>query len=242
MPVVDTELTGLQRPAAHGAPLPCALALGCVGALGEELLAQLVGGTGLSAVYVGVEQPIGSAAARYRPWVIGHGVIVVQQAYVCLTDDTTFVPAATPVRRYREPDLLDAANLARQCGATQLTVVAPLSALLQMNAAARVLAPQAEVALRSLGFERLLIVRPTAADPIAGPGGVQGLIAGAARAVADIMLPGYARALSARTAARAIVAAAAGAPRGVTVLGARELLQVLEARLPQLAPTKRRWW
>jgi hypothetical protein len=57
--------------------------------------------------------------------------------------------------------------------------------------------------------------------------------------VADIMLPQYARALSAKSAARAIVEAVnhpQDPSRTVTVLGARELMALIEKRLPQLKP------
>jgi hypothetical protein len=42
------------------APPRVALALGMAGALGEELLAQLIGDTGYRQVVVGVAQPLGS--------------------------------------------------------------------------------------------------------------------------------------------------------------------------------------
>lgn len=224
------------------APLPTALALGMVGSLGEELLAQLVGAMRLHAVYVGVTQPIGSASARFRPWVVGQGVVAVDEAWLCLTDPASFVPAGTPVRRYAPEDTLAAAQVARDCGARRLTVVAPLPALLQMSATGLLLDGETELRLRAVGFEQLVIVRPTAAEVAerSGPW-LARLVRAGARAVAGIMLPGYAQLLSARVAAAAIVEAARGAPAGVSVFGARELLQIVEQRLPELAPKRRRW-
>jgi hypothetical protein len=219
-----------------------ALAIGLVGALGEALLAQLVGGSHYAATYVAVDSPISSATARFRPWLPGRGVIAVDDAYIGLTGEETFVPAGSVLTRCSEDGLLDAAALARRCGARRLTVVAPLSALLQMNPAARVLAPQAQIALREMGFEHLLIVRPTAADAPATTG-LRGLVTSVGRAVADIMLPASTRVLSARTAARAIaLAARAPDPSGAAVLGARELLQLVQSQMPQLAPRVRRRW
>ncbi len=218
-----------------------ALALGMVGALGEELLALLVASSEYRVVHVGVKQPIGSAAARFRPWVIGQGVVVADDAYVCLAGPETFVPAGSPLRAFAPAELLAAARIARDCGARRLVVVAPLDALLQMSAAAATIASADEVELARMGFESVLIVRPTAADDTRAAGGwIAGLVRAAGRALADIMLPPYARALSAKSAARAIVEAARTARPGVTVLGARELLAIVEAKWPQLAPKHRK--
>ena len=214
-----------------------ALALGMAGALGEELLALLISSNAYRQVVVGVTQPMGSATARFSPWVVGQGLPVVDEAWICLTGGETFVPAASPIRRVAADGLLEAARDARSCGARRLVVVSPLAALLQMNAAAQAASSADEIALVELGFEQLVIVRPTAADrDAAGASLPERLVRSAARAVADIMLPQYARALSAKSAARAIVEAVGGAPTGVTVLGARELLTLIQRRLPQLKP------
>ncbi len=138
-----------------------ALALGMVGALGEELLAGLVGGSRYATVHVAVEQWIGSAAARFKPWIPGQGVVVADDAYICITGPETFVPAATPMQRVGPADVARAARTARDCGATRLVLVSPLPALLQMNAASHTLSSAAEVELAELGFETLLVIRPT---------------------------------------------------------------------------------
>ncbi|GIL06701.1 MAG: hypothetical protein BroJett031_32210 [Betaproteobacteria bacterium] len=218
-----------------------ALALGLVGALGEELLARLVGSSEYRVVHVGVTQPIGSAAARFRPWVVGQGVVIADDAYVCLAGPETFVPAGSPLRAFAPGELLAAARIARDCGARRLVVVAPLDALLQMSAAAATIASSDEIELARMGFESVLIVRPTAADDTRPAGRwIAGLVRAAGRTLADIMLPTYARALSVKSAARAIVEAARTARSGVTVLGARDLLAIVEAKWPQLAPKRRK--
>lgn len=218
-----------------------ALALGMVGALGEELLAQLVGSGQYRVVHVGVKQPTGSAAARLHPWVVGQGVVLADDAYVCLAGGETSVPAASPVRAFSPGELLLAARIARDCGARRLVVVAPLAALLQMSAAAVTIANADEIELARMGFASVLIVRPTAADDTRAAGRwIARLVGAAGRTLADIMLPAYARALSVKSAARAIVEAARNAPPGVTVLGARDLLAIVEAKWPQLAPKRRR--
>jgi len=225
------------RPAA---PPRVALALGMAGALGEELLALLIADSAYRQVVVGVTQALGSATARFSPWVAGQGLPVADEAWICVTGDETFVPAASPIRRVAAADLLEAARTAQACGARRLVVVAPLAALLQMNAAPQTVASADEIALVELGFAQLVIVRPTAAEvDAAGASLPQRLVRSAARAVADIMLPQYARALSAKSAARAIVTAVNQPERplgAVTVLGARELLALIEKRLPRLKP------
>jgi len=71
-------------------------------------------------------------------------------------------------------------------------------------------------------------------------GGVDCFLLETFPAVADLMLPSYTKALSARTAAQAILAAVRGARPGVTVLGAKELTAIVQAKMPQLAPKKPR--
>jgi hypothetical protein len=226
------------------APARVALALGMAGALGEEILALLIASSDYRQVLVGVTQPMGSATARFSPWVVGQGYPVVDEAWLCVTGDETFVPSASPIHRVSEATLLEAAQTALACGAQRLVVVAPLAALLQMNAATQTAASADEIALVEMGFAQLVIVRPTAADiDEAGASLPRRLVRSAARAVADIMLPQYARALSAKSAARAIVEAVnqpEQPARAVTVLGARELLALIEARWPQLKPKARR--
>lgn len=239
----DTVQAALQpaRQRTGEAPARAALALGLVGSLGEELLALLMSAEEYRAVHVGVTQMIGSAASRFRPWLVGYGTPVVEAAFVGITGEETFVPQASPIRRYGEAELLDAARIARDAGATTLVVIAPLPALLQMGEATRLLSSVDEVALVEMGFERLIFVRPTAADdPRRAPNIMLSLLRAAGRALADLMLPSYTRALSARAAARAIVETVRTAPRGVTVLGAKELTAIVQARLPGLAK-KRRW-
>ena len=235
MPAPEHARAAQQRSPAASQPLRTALALGMVGALGEEVLAQLVGGTDYRVVHVGVSQPIGSTSARFRPWVVGVGVVVADDGFLCVADADTFVPAGSPLRVYSESQILSAAQLAKQCGVTRFVVIAPLGALLQMNRAGSAFDPHTEVALRELGFERLVIVRPTAAD-IARQRGVGGVVRSVGRTLADIMLPGYTRALSAQTAARALLEAVRQAPPGVTIVGARELRAIVDAKFPGTGP------
>jgi hypothetical protein len=232
-------LAGRRTAAPAEAQQRSALALGLVGGLGEELLAALMSAAEYRAVFVGVRTMIGSASPKFRPWLVGRGTPVVEDAFIGVTGDETFVPSASPIRRCGEAEVLDAARTARDAGATTLVLVAPLPALLQMGEATRTLASLDDVALIGMGFKRLLIVRPTAADDHRqAPNVVVGMVRAAGRALADLMLPSYARALSARAAAQAILEAVRKAGPGVTVLGAKELAGIVRAGMPSLLPRR----
>ena len=215
-----------------------ALALGMVGALGDEVLAGLVGGSRYAAVHVAVEQWIGSAAARFKPWMPGQGVVVADDAYICITDPETFVPAASPMQRVGPADVGRAARTARDCGATRLVLVSPLSALLQMNAASHTLSSAAEVEIAGMGFETLLVIRPTVDAAHASGGWLPGLIRTFTRMVLEIILPQRLQALRARTAATAILQAVERAGPGIHVLGAAELTAIVEETMPGALPRK----
>jgi hypothetical protein len=209
-----------------------------VGALGEELLAALVGGGRYATVHVGVDQPIGTAAARFRPWVVGDGIVLADDAYVCITGDETFVPKATPMRRVASGDVVAAARTARDCGASRLVLVSPLPALLQLNAASHTLSSASEVEIAQMGFQSLLVIRPTADAAAATGGWFPGVVRTVTRMVVEIMLPQRVQALRARTAAAAILTAVDRATPGIHVLGAQELTSIVEETMPGALPTK----
>jgi hypothetical protein len=237
-PPLETALAN-RKPGTQ-APQRTALALGLVGGLGEELLAALLSAGEYRMVHVGVSQMIGSATPRFRPWLVGRGTPVVDDAFIGVTGEATFVPQASPIRRFGEAQVLEAARIALDAGATTLVLVAPLPALLQMGEATRTLSSVDEVALVAMGFTRLVIIRPTAADDMRKLPMVLNLVRTVGRTLADLMLPSYTKALSARAAAQAILEAVRSAKAGVSVIGARELAAIVQARLPQLAPKKTR--
>ena len=254
---------------AAGAPKAqrSALALGLVGGLGEELLALLLSAAEYRSVHVGVTQMIGSAMPRFHPWLVGRGVLAVDDAFIGVTGEETFPRSATapgrfapaplggtqlsrggpattaqasPIRRIGEAEVLEAARLAREAGATTVVLVAPLPALLQMGEATRTLSSVDEVALVAMGFTRIVFIRPTAADDMRRLPMILGLVRTVGRTLADLMLPSYTKALSASAAAQAILEAVRSAGPGVTVVGAKELAAIVQAKLPQLAPKPRK--
>ena len=139
-----------------------ALALGMASALGEELLAALVASPRYRLVHVALKRAIASAAAKYRPWVIGTSVIAADDAYVCVTGTDTPVPHTSPVQPIQADHVIEVARIAREAGVRRLVLVAPLSALLQMNAASHTVSSEQELELVAMKFESLLIVRPDA--------------------------------------------------------------------------------
>lgn len=233
--------SGSRDPCAAPAPPRVALALGMAGALGEELLAALVASPRYRLVHVGLRQAIASGTAKYRPWPIGSSTIAVDDAYISITNAETFVPQTTPVRCFDAGHLIDAALLARDAGARRLVVVSPLSALLQMNAASHTISSEQELALVQMKFETLVIVRPTQADiaETSGPW-IGRTVRALGRMTLDIMLPNHVQALRPRTAALAILTAVERLPAGVHVIGARELLAVVEETMPGQAPKRPR--
>jgi hypothetical protein len=234
-------LAAARRPPAPATREPprIALALGMAGALGEELLAALVASPRYALVHVGLRQPIASATAKYRPWRIGGSVIAADDAYVCLTGPQTHVPSASPVQTFDADHLLDAAELARAAGVRRLVVVAPLSALLQLNAAAHTVSSAQELALVDMRFAALVIVRPTQAELAEGAGPwLARVVRAMGSAVLDIMLPAQVQALRPKTAAQAILVAAERAGDGLTVVGARELMTIVEETMPHLVPKR----
>jgi hypothetical protein len=207
-------------------------AIGLVGSLGDELLAQLLASSEYAEVHVAVEQSLTSTTTRFVPWVRGAPMPAVDELFLCVTSAETFVPKDSALQRLLPEEIAPAARAARAAGIRRLVLVAPLTALLQLSSITRLIADEVELELAQLGFERFLIVRPTAADRAGRGTGLRAILNWAGKAVLDIMLPASVRLLSARTAARAILLAAAQVPAGVTVLGARELNALAEPFLP----------
>lgn len=222
-------------------PPRVALALGMAGALGEELLAALVASSRYRLVHVALKQAITSAATKYRPWVTGNSVITADDAYLCVSGPDTRVPRASPVQPIDADHVIESARIAQDSGVRRLVLVAPLSALLQMNAASHTVSSEQELELAAMKFESLLIVRPTQDEQAEGSGPwISRTVRSLGRTVLDIMLPPGVQALRPRTAALAILTAAERAGPGIQVIGARDLLAIVEETLPSLAPKRPR--
>jgi len=218
-----------------------ALALGMTGALGEELLAALIGSPSYQRVHVAVTQTIVSAASKFHPWSVGSSPVTADDAFVCVTDDSVPLAPTSPLQRVGNGQLLAAAQAARDAGARRLVVIAPLSALLQLNAASHTVSSEQELALVAMRFETLVIVRPThdEFEDSRAPW-LQRTVTSLGRSVLEIMLPAQVQALRPKTAALAILAAVERVPPGVHVIGARELTEIVAETTPALLPKRPR--
>jgi len=210
-----------------------ALALGMTGVLGEELLAALIGSPSYQRVHVAVTQTIVTAASKFHPWSVGSSPVTA--------DDAVPLAPTSPLQRVGNGQLLAAAQAARDAGARRLVVIAPLSALLQLNAASHTVSSEQELALVAMRFETLVIVRPTrdAFEDSRAPW-LQRTVTSLGRSVLEIMLPAQVQALRPKTAALAILAAVERVPPGVHVIGARELTDIVAETMPALLPRRPR--
>lgn len=148
MTASDSDVSPATSPNA-GLPAQArvALALGLHGAVGEELLAQLVADARYSWVHVGLRHSIGSATPKYRPWVIGHSTILADDGYLCLSDDRT-PPTASPIARFRATDVSRAIDITRAAGVRRLMIIATKAS-----------APDKQT-LGAMDFGTLVIVQP----------------------------------------------------------------------------------
>jgi hypothetical protein len=211
------------------------------GALGEELLAALIGSPRYQLVHVAVTQTIVSAASKFHPWVVGSVPVTADDAFVCVTDNSVPLAPTSPLRSVGNDQLLAAAQAARDVGAHRLVIIAPLSALLQLNAASHTVSSEQELALVEMRFETLVIVRPTR-DEIEDSRApwLQRTVTSLGRSVLEIMLPAQVQALRPKTAVLAILAAVERMPPGVHVIGARELTDIVAETMPALLPRRPR--
>ena len=237
---LDSVIATASQPRVSSPPPRVALALGMTGALGEELLAALVGSSSYRLVHVAVKHAIASASAKFRPWVAGSSVATADDAFVCVTDAAMPLPPTSPLQRYGNDDILDAARTAREAGVRRVVVVAPLSALLQLNAATQIVSSEQELALVEMKFETLLIVRPTREASDAGGTWLQRTFNSVGRSVLEIMLPAQIQAMRPKTAALAILTAVERTSPGVHVIGARELTAIVAETMPGLVPKRPR--
>ena len=241
MTEAETVLPAVQHPHAEPVAPGVALALGMAGGLGEELLAALIASPQYRLVQVALKHRVASGTAKYRPWLIGSSAIAADDAYVCITGPETLIPRTSPVQAFDAEHLIDAARIAQDAGVRRLIVVSPLSALLQMNAASHTVSSENELALVQMKFGTLVVVRPTENERAEGGGPWLGrTVRSLGRMVLEIMLPAHVQALQPRTAALAILTAVERLPAGVHVIGASELLAVVEETLPASVPKRPR--
>lgn len=211
-PIPETRGTAV-RPASR-----TALAIGTVGRLGEALVNALLESAEYAAVHVAVGMPLRSTLPRLRPWRIDPAALErndspaaamppVDDVYCCIDGsrshfgrDLAYFPL--PARQ-----VTALGRLAAQSGARRLILLSPLPAFLQLSAAGAT--HPREIDLVGLGFETLVIVRPTADYRATHGSTLARLIAWGARAAMEIVIPQGLQPLRAHDTARASIAAAA---------------------------------
>ncbi len=231
------------------APAPNAILLGAVGSLGEALMARLLASSAYSKVYVGVERAMPSTSSRFAALPVPEGAAspapwpLAADCFLCETPPETPLKPGAPIRAFAAGQLLDLARQAKAAGVKRFVLVAPLAAALQLSGAVRTLSQTDEIELVGLGFESLVIVRPSAEEGDGPAGGwFRALVRSAGRAVLHIMLPPQVQPLRASTAASAILEAVRQAGPGISILGAKDLAARAEAISPGAAPRARRRW
>lgn len=242
--LLQSGLAGAARAPAAASALPQALLLGAAGSLGEALMARLLASSSYARIHVGVERAMPSTSSRFAalplnddaPWP------PARDAFLCETPPETPLRADAAIRPLAPAQMLTAARAARAAGVSRLVLVAPLAAVLQLSGAVRTLNQTDEIELVRLGFETLVIVRPTEQESDAPAGGwFRGLVRSAGRAVLHIMLPPTIQPLRADTAAAAILTAVERLGPGVHVLGAQALAAIVAETQPGPTPKRRRW-
>lgn len=224
------------EPAARPQASRTALALGTVGRVGEELINCLLESPAYSSLHVAVEATLASTLPRLKPWLLEPGAEIalppVDDVFCCIGGMRSYFGrdrAYFPVRAEQIPAL---ARMAARAGARRFVLLSPLSAFLQWSAPAGGAIHVREMELVGLGFESLVILRPTS-DYVAGKGRfLERLIAWGAKTVMEIVIPPRLQPLRARLIAQAAICAATTFDPGVHIVDGR--------RITELAPCGRR--
>jgi hypothetical protein len=166
-----------HRPAPHSqSSLHTLYIAGATGKFGEALIAQAVAHAQMGSVLVAVEQPLPSTEAKVTPITGAQlpelpvnalaAVLVVSDA----ASGLTFYGRDAIYTRITAANLLAQAQALRAAGLRRLALVEPVDFWQQPESVRGLLASHDELAISMLGFESLLVVRPTRLDdkPAAG--------------------------------------------------------------------------
>jgi hypothetical protein len=217
-----------------------ALAIGTVGRIGEELINCLLESSAYSSVSVGVEAPLRSVVPRLRPWQVSAAALAdlargepadialpgVDDVFCCISDARSYFKRDQAYVQLRKEQISAFARLAARRGAKRFILLAPLSAFLQLSASAGGLIDVHECDLVKLGFEALIIARPTADYATAQGSALERLIGWGAKAIMQIMIPNDWQPLRAREIARHTVNTALSSAPGVHIITSAEVAAV----------------
>ena len=236
MPTVPSMMATALRATAPTPRYPprSALAIGTVGRIGEALINSLLEHPDYATVHVAVEAPLRSTLPRLRPWQItpdtlaehdaaaGLELPLVDDVFCCIDGSRSYFGrdrAYVPVLAQQVPAL---ARLAARSGARRFVLLSPLPAFLQLSAAAGGAMHVREMELIGLGFETLVIVRPTANYATAPGNALARLVTWGAKAVMEIVVPQGLQPLRPQQIAQAAIHAATLGP-GVHMIGGNQI-------------------
>jgi hypothetical protein len=243
---LDNALSSASTSAAPLRASRSALAIGTVGRIGEELINCLLESAIYSSVNVVVETPLRSMVPRLQPWQVApsamHDFVCgvtgkialprVDDVFCCISDARSYFKRDQAYVQLRKEQIPALAQLAAQQGARRFILLAPLSAFLQLAATAGGLLDVRESDLVALGFEALIIVRPTS-DYTSSPGNVvERLIGWGAKAIMQIMIPQRLQPLRARQIAQAAVNAASLLGTGTHIVSAHQIAELAAPGAP----------
>lgn len=236
---LQQALAGAQRSAPQAQAARRAFVIGNVGRLGEELLNVLIESPRYARIAVAVRKPMRTVVAKLEPVVIPAAIdawdaaailrkLEPDDAFLCLEPaPASFWRIARPYVPIGSSQAVALARGLRAAGARRAAVLTPLEALLQLGDSS-LLGNVDELAIAGAGFERLLILRPTAEDRAASAGsGFAALGALVVRILAGYMTPRSLQPVRARRAAEVAVEALATMANGVRVIGAARLHEIV---------------
>ncbi|MDB5798553.1 MAG: Nucleoside-diphosphate-sugar epimerase [Paucimonas sp.] len=247
-PSLDQALAGARftPPVAESRSRTVLLA-GAAGRLGERMLARLLGCPTYCRIQVLADAPMPSTERKLG--------VVVASACDFTVDDLVLVvsgDAAAPSRQPGAPGrglrtqvysacpmeaVLPMARQARAAGVSRLMLVTPVHVLGQPAALYAQIATLAEAELHQMGFESLVLVRPTDLALRARRSGWGARLFGLVLDTATGLLTGLRHTpLSIDDIARGAVLALQAAPSGLTIIESAQLQEILRPNAPVAKP------
>lgn len=166
---IQDALAAHSRPITAPQPLRTAISIGNAGALGEAVLARLLSAPQYKHVHVATTLPLRTSAPRllaldyvslstpanWQPSEISDAVMIVGGQHSYFRRDDAF-----PI--LSESEVITLARNARSNRCTRLMVIAPMDAWTAMTLGTIAHFDELEREIGAMGFETLVVVRPTA--------------------------------------------------------------------------------
>lgn len=235
----DAALTALSAETLRPQAARTALAIGTVGRVGEELINCLLESPAYASLNLAVQAPLRSVLPGLRPWPVKPGALDapyrsgteialprVDDVFCCVGGTRSYFGrdrAYVPVRADQVPAL---ARMAANSGARRFVLLSPLSAFLQLSAPAGAALHVREIDLVALGFETLVILRPTADYAAASGHLIERLVGWGAKAIMEILIPQRLQPPRARQIAQAAIRAAIMLEPGMHIINGRQITEL----------------